>query len=335
MKLSIISPGISSAKNLKNILDGMKDQNSQDFELILALRTPTAKMYELIEKYLKFFGTRLKFIVNNRSRSIQSDIVCAFHLVKGSYVTIINCDNWIRPYFAQELTNYIEKYNPDVLEYRPRLVGTVKWKPNSRLEENRLYNISNQHHVLAYTYPFIFNKVFKKSLISQFTKYRTIVVSDSKFCIELNYFLLLKAQSYIYINKRIVREFISSVMWLNPKTFVQQFKAIENYVQTNNLKFEQEIEYAKIYFLQIILGALLNTWRLRFWSKGVIRDRINYNEKRAERFINELYRYLKKEHEENNLFFNTNIYINKNTIESNLLKSLPNIKKWDDILDQL
>ncbi|ADN69038.1 glycosyltransferase [Mycoplasmopsis fermentans] len=335
MKLSIISPGINSAKSLKNILEGMKDQNNQDFELILALRNPSAKMYSIIEKYLAFFGTRLKFITNNRQRTIQSDIVCAFHLVKGSYATIINSDNSMRSYFAQELTNYIEKFNPDVLEYRPRLVGTVKWKPNPRLEEEKLYNIQENHQVLAYTYPFIFNKVFKKSLINQFLKHRSIVVNDSKFCIELNYFMLLKAQSYLYTNKRIVREFIPSSLWLNPKTFIEQFKAIENYVKTNNLKFEQEIAYARMYFLQIFLGALLNTWRLRFWSKDVIKDRINYNEKRADRFVNELYKYLEKEHLDNSLFFNTNIYVIKNNFEANFLKTLPKVKKWEDILDNL
>nr|WP_307925032.1 hypothetical protein [Mycoplasmopsis bovis] len=40
-------------------------------------------------------------------------------------------------------------------------------------------------------------------------------------------------------------------------------------------------------------------------------------------------------HNEDKLFFETNIYMLKSNLESNSLKYLPNIDKWSDILGEL
>nr|WP_307922577.1 hypothetical protein [Mycoplasmopsis bovis] len=78
----------------------------------------------------------------------------------------------------------------------------------------------------------------------------------------------------------------------------------------------------------------LKHWRARF-SLSVISDYINYSEKRSKKFVEDLYKYLQKMHNEDKLFFETNIYMLKSNLESNSLKYLPNIDKWSDILGEL
>ncbi|WP_027120629.1 glycosyltransferase [Mycoplasmopsis lipofaciens] len=336
MKISIISPSINSSKNLSNLLEGLKIQNNQDFEVILVLSSASKKMYSILEKNLQFFGSRLKFIINDKRKSTQSDIVCAFHMVKASYVHIMFSNNTLRPYFVQELIKNLDEHKPDVFEFKPRLVGTFRWKPHARLESMKLYKKDKNPEFIAYSFPFIFNKIFKKSLISQFIKHKPKETTDTKFCLELTYFLLINAQTYVYDDRRIVREFISSTTWLNPINFIGEFKIIENFLNVNNIKLNQELDYARIYFLQIFLTSLLDSWKFRILGGfGVIKDRINYNEKRTEKFINDLYKYLEKAHNEEQLFFNTNIYIHKDNQETKKLIYLPPKSEWKDIINDL
>lgn len=339
MKLSIISPNISSTKNIKRVLDGFKDQNNQDFELILVLSNMTSAMYSVLNKYLEFFGSRLKFVVNNKRKSVQSDIVCAFHLIKGEYTMIYYNDNPFRSYFVKELIDLTQTYDEcDIIEFRPRLIGTLAWKPNPRLKPGYVYNIENEPEFVAYAFPFIFNKLYKSSFLNKFVKYHPNESNDAKFCIDLTYYLLIHAQKYVYVHTRIVREFISSSLWLNPVNFINQFKNISNYVQALNIKLSLELEYASFYFMQIFLAGILSSWRVRpssVLTGKFFNDRSNYSEKRAQKFSNELYKYIKKMHEENSLFFSTNPYILRSNPETQFMLYVPEIKKWNDILDKL
>ncbi|VEU75191.1 Glycosyl transferase family 2 [Mycoplasmopsis maculosa] len=334
MQLSIIVPNIKTSIELENTLENFRTQNTQDFELILVITNINKTMYSLLEEGLKFFGSRLKFILNSNRKSIQNNIVSGFHLVKGKYVTIIYTDNKLKDHYVEDLVNLSSKYDTDVIEYRPRLINTIRWKPEPRIKPLHVYNILNEPEYVAYAYPFIFNKIFKNSLIQQFIKFKQKELNDTKFAVELTYMLLLKSTSYVYENIRIIKENISSSLWLTPKNFIYQFNEIINYVEINNIKLSHEINYANLYFLQLFLAGLLKTWRRRF-SLNVFKDITNYNEKRSTKFTEDLYKYLEKFHKDNLLFFTTNIYMLKNNSETKSLKKLPPINKWNDILGEL
>ncbi|WP_406616845.1 glycosyltransferase [Mycoplasmopsis adleri] len=334
MQLSIIVPNIVNNKNLTATLDTFKNQDNQDFELILVLTNTNKTMYSTIEKYLKFFGTRLKFITNSTRKSIQNDIISAFHLVKGQYTYVFFSDNADKHYYVSRLLQAAQKYDVDVVEFRPRLVNSIRWKPDPRLTCDMIYKQDKNPEYIAYAYPFIFNKIFKSTLVHQFVKYKQKELNDTKFAVQLTYMLLIKSQSYVYINERIVRENISSNIWLTPSNFIGQFADTISFLKSNNIKLTEEINYASFYFLQIFLGGLLKTWRKRF-SLQIFADQANYNEMRSKKYTEDLYKYLKQQHEENHLFFDTNIYMIKNNNEVSLIKNLPEINKWNDILGEL
>ncbi|MBT1343744.1 glycosyltransferase family 2 protein [Mycoplasma bovis] len=334
MELVLIIPNICNSIVLKDVLSTLREQDNQDFEIILVLTNTGKNMYATLEKYLDFFGSRLKFITNSKRRSIHKDIVAGFHLVKAKHSFIYFPDNDGSVSLVRQLLECISKYDADILEFRPHLVNTIKWKPSPRLEAKNTFNISKNPEVVAYSYPFLFNKIFKTKLLTSLPKFKFRELNDTKFQVYLNYLLLIHANTYIYTNDVIVRENIQSDMWLAPNNFIYQFNELLNYAKMNNIKLQQEIKYAYYYFLQIFLGGLLKTWRARF-SLSVISDYINYSEKRSKKFAEDLYKYLQKMHNEDKLFFETNIYMLKSNLESNSLKYLPNIDKWSDILGEL
>ncbi|WP_029513653.1 hypothetical protein [Mycoplasmopsis primatum] len=334
MQLSVIVPNILTNSSLKSVLNILKDQDNQDFEVILVLTNAKKSMYTTIEKYLNFFGSRLKFILNSKRRSIQSDIVSTFHLIKGKFSYVFFPDNAGRSYYISELIKNALNYDADILEFKPRLVNSIRWKPDARIKPNVLFKIKDNPEVVAYAYPFIFNKVFKTSLLTNFTKHKFKELNDTKFSIYLTYMLLIKASTYVYIDERIVRENIQSSIWLAPSNFIYQFSELINYLKINDIKLRHEVKYASYYFLQIFLAGLLKTWKKKI-SLKVFSDHINYNEKRSKKFADDLYKYLQKQHSEDDLFFTTNIYMLKTSQESDMLKKLPEINKWNDILGEL
>lgn len=334
MQLTFIVPNITSNSNLKNVLSTMSGQDNQDFELILITTNTSASMYKTFEKYLKFFGSRLKLITNSKRRSIQNDIVSGFHLAEGKFVHIYFPDNPGRPYFANRLIENAQTYDVDILEFRPRLINSIRWKPEPRLEENKVYNMEKNPECIPYIYPFIFNKVFKKTLVEKFIKFKSKELNDTKFAVLLTYMLILKAEDYVYVNERIVRENIASDLWLTPSNFIYEFEELSKYLKLNEIKLTQEIDYATFYFLQVFLGGILHTWRKRI-SLKIFKDHSNYKERRAKKFTKDLHKYLTKCHSENRLFFDTNIYMLKDNIEADSIRFLPELNKWDTVLGEL
>jgi len=73
------------------------------------------------------------------------------------------------------------------------------------------FNFKEDTSFLAYAYPFISNKLFKKSLIENLLKYQPTFSNDYNFAIELDYLLLMNANTYAYNDQRIIREYINYV----------------------------------------------------------------------------------------------------------------------------
>ncbi|WP_406618201.1 glycosyltransferase [Mycoplasmopsis lipophila] len=327
MKISIISPIVNNDKELKEFLSGMYYQNNQDFEVILVFNNMTKKMYATIESYLDFFGSRLKFIINSNKQTLQDNIIAAWKIISGEYFNILFSNNTIRYYFLNSMKNLVNLYNTDVIEFKPRLVGSIRWKPLTRLEPMKKFNFKEDTSFLAYAYPFISNKLFKKSLVENLLKYQPTFSNDYNFAIELNYLLLMNANTYAYNDQRIIREYINYVSWMNPKNFINQFKKIIEMGKTKETKITQELEYAKNYFFQVILAGILGL------STFISKD--EYKEKKSYHLIEQLDMLIDKEIENNEKFYNTNIYMHKENKEIKFLREKQPIKKWNELLSSL
>ncbi|VEU60645.1 Glycosyl transferase family 2 [Mycoplasmopsis bovigenitalium] len=337
MKLTIIVPSITTGDQLRYVFKQLQEQNNQDFEIIFAITKASKKMHPLIQEISGFFGSRLKIIFNTKRKSIQSDVINAFRLVKNNYVYVLNSDAEIKENFVKKITSKLDENQPDILEFRPNLKGSIKWKPNPRIKSDELFKIKTNPEYVAYSFPFLFNKVFKKSLIDNFTKYRSKEINDSKFGIELLYILLINSTSYLYWNESMCKEFISSEIWFSPSNFISQFRAVETYLESHNIYLKHELDYAQIYFLHIVLAGFINTWDFGVFKifTYLLKSKNIFSETRAQKFLADLHKYLSKIHTENRQFFNSNIYINKPTKEAEYLRWLPELKKFEPVYKSL
>ncbi|MEA4115510.1 hypothetical protein VBM87_01780 [Mycoplasma sp. 744] len=337
MKISLIIPEIDNPFILEDVLYKLKEQNNQDFEIILALKNNSKSIFKVFEKYLIFFGSRLKFILNTKKRTTQNDISIAFHLVKNDYVNILFPNTHIKKTFINDLDKLLNcEKEPDIIEFTPLFKGDVKWYVNSRIEENFYNNselLKKYPFLLAYTFPIINNKLINKKLIQQFIKFKPSKANSSIFCLELVYFLMLKAKSYYFSNEIIFSQYVNLTNDLNINILLDQFNRLKEYIVVNDLKLTHEIEYAELYFIQIFLATLINLGKSETfytWNKNK-----ELKEFKKEKIYHQILSFIIKKQNTGLNFYNTNFYLNQNKIESKYLKSIPDDKNIHNLINVL
>ncbi|EFF41228.1 glycosyltransferase family A protein [Mycoplasmopsis alligatoris] len=338
MKLSIISTLNKDTRDVKTFLRDLYDQENKDFEVIMAINKPpkSKEIIEIIVEYQKKFGTRLKFFVNSKRQSNQSNFASAFNMVKGEYVYITNSDTTIRKHYTEKIIKMISNFpEADIIEFKPRLIGSIRWKPSSRIDENKLIDLNESTEPLAYTYPFIFNKIYKSSVTKKFIKFKPTFSNDSKISLELTYSLLLEAKKYVYVDERIQREYFDIETWINPLNFVASLKALEVTCTNDKRKIMQEFYYFKAYTLQVFLAGLLTGTTI--FSFYTMINRKEKTQKRNNRLVEGLDQILEKMWLTNEFknFRDSNMYMLKNLPEVNVLRRKTPINKWYKILGLL
>ncbi|TDV23266.1 glycosyl transferase family 2 [Mycoplasmopsis mustelae] len=261
MKLSLISVMNDSKKDVEKYLKDLLEQDNQDFEIILCINKTNeeAEIINLIANYQLYFNDRLISIYNSKNSSYQYNLMSAFQIAKGDFVATLNTDVSLKKYYVNKMITAAVKYDVDVLEFRPRIIGSIRWKPKQRnnIEEPTL--TAKSKNIIAYAYPFVFNKIFKKQLIKKILSYKPLNTNDTKMCVEINYILLLESKNYMYLNYGIYREFFESEIWFNSKRMLSSFDGIQKWItnSTSLEKYENELNYAKLYFFKLLLTAFL------------------------------------------------------------------------------
>lgn len=337
MKLTIISSITENERDTNSFLKDLTEQDTQDFEVILCLNKSSSskKIFSLISEYGKFFGSRLKVVWNYKNQSVNYNIASAFRIAKGNYVTIINSDTSLRKYYLLKMIEQATKYDVDVLEFKPRLIGSTRWKPKARIITQEPVKIANRPDVFAYTFPFILNKIFKRTVVQKYEKNWPKQSADDKLAVSLNYQLMLLSKTYMYVDSRIKRDYFDLETWINPKTYINNFKDIEKMFMNYESKIMHEYEYAKNYFFKVFLPGLITD--VSFIS---VRNLIHYkelNEKRSKKFVDELKVYIDKlqKSPEFKMFMDTNNYMLLKNNETDLIKNNIPISKWRNILNEL
>lgn len=338
MKLTLISSITEDYRDLRYFLKSLTEQDNQDFEIILCLNKSSnnKRIFDVIQEHYEFFGSRLKFLVNSRRESIQYTLANAFALAKGEYVTVLNSDTTIKKYLVREISTYASDLDVDILEFKPRMIGSIAWKPHPRIQNvNTRIKIADSPDIIAYSFPFIFNKIYKKSLIKKLIKFKPSTVTDTKLAIELNYRLLLLAKTYSYIDIRIKREYFGVDNWINPHSFITKFDALEPFFKTSDRKLMHEFNYAKYFFIKIFLAGLLTDTNYR--NINTIMNYKQVLEKRSHKFKDKLKEIIKKYESSNEykIFCETNIYMQFDNTETNWLRNSNPINKWNKILGEL
>lgn len=113
MLLSIVVPVFNTEKFLPNCLDSIKNQQFSDFEVILVDDGSTDKSSTICDKYAEIDD---RFTVYHRKNNGVSaarnyGISCA----KGDYITFVDSDDYIFPFYFKEIRKIISESSPDVV----------------------------------------------------------------------------------------------------------------------------------------------------------------------------------------------------------------------------
>lgn len=323
MTISLISLDNTNEKTVDTFLKSLQSQDNQDFEVIICLnkKTEAKKIFKVIQSYKSFFGTRLVVIYNSKINNFQHNLISAFRVIKGDYFTVLNSTTNLKRYHISTLIKEVKEQSADVIEFKPRIIGSIKWKPAKRLEAEKEMKIANNQQILAYTFPMIFNKVFKTSLAKKLMKYKVENKNDTKFCLEVMYMLMFEAKKYIYLDYRIFKENLGSDVWLVSNHFLRTFNLLISYLKNSNIKLTQELTYAKYYFLKLILSGILSG--TTFAYKNIWSEKNEISEKRSQLLIDKHFKLI-QELESNNefqVFTASNLYMN---VVNNEVKALKN-----------
>ncbi|UUD36746.1 Uncharacterised protein [Mycoplasmopsis californica] len=330
MKLSIIGVVNTKITNISDYLKAIANQNNDDFELILIIQKVSDKLLNQLDNIPKELKDKTTIISNYKDLSMEYLMLCGLRIAKGEYISFVFPNSVIRPYTTQVFIDDINKYNTDIIEYKPRLIGDVRWKPSARLDEKVTFDSSNPIYV-ALAFPFIFNKLFKNELVQKVLNIKEKLDNNSKFSIELLYYLLFNAKSYKYNDYRVLREIVDKDFVITPNTFKSVWEDLEKYLLLKEIRLNHELKYARFYYSCILTPGLLSG--VTFWNLLGINTKSNrfskLNLEKTDKFISKLF-----DNEFSNFGFK-NKYMSLGLIENELMKNKIPQNEWKKILKVL
>lgn len=309
MKLTIFTYIYKRQNNLKNFIENLKKQKSQNFEIIFMIDIPTDSDLKILLEYKSLSRDSIKIITNTKRQNPVSMFVEYSHLANGEYLSFVESNVKLDPNYVANF----ESINPqvDIIEFKPKFQGIVNWVPRSRLTNNEP---KEQINGLVYTFPIIFNKFFKKELFEKQNN------NNVRFWLEETYELFAVAQSYQYFDNFIIKSWIGNEININ--SCLREWKKIISNFELEHSNLMEEIHYAKLYFFQlylpIILGTIISKYRPLFFLKRMLMKKTHAWEQK----LNNL-RHIEFENTLKN-----NKYLNIVSKETQTLTKLTPLKKW-------
>ncbi|MGY6172197.1 glycosyltransferase [Candidatus Mycoplasma pogonae] len=328
MKLTVILSAQKQTKKLAKFLESMRNQESKHFEIILYINHPSKNDYDLITHYKEFFAEKLKVFFNILSSEGNQNWLDAAEHVSGDYVVIAYPEIILKPFFVKSFLHYAEKYPVDLIETRPRFKGFFKWTPRARVQPEKIIDLANNKEIVAFSFPFIFNKFIKSEVFESLAASKNrLALTSTKNWIELVYEIFIYTKTYCYINDVLINDWNEGLSSFNSSSFIKQWRNI----QANNLlseKFLDEIQYAKMYFFEIFLSAMIGSAK-----KSHLKNLLNFENsfKKHSQKLNSHIEKLRKEE-----FFEiekTNKYFYNLTTENQFLSKFLPPAKWHKITD--
>lgn len=261
--ISIITSIFSNDIN-KNFFSSILDQKKEVFELIILTNNISAMLANKINEIERNSNIKLLVIFTTRKIGFNELVIEGVKLAKGTHAVIANTDEPLPKTFVFDITRVIDKNKEvDILEFKASFKGFEKWTPKKRcnLKPNHPFLISDYPKILAFSFPFISNKIFKVSLAQFVSNKTTYMETNTHLSIQFLYMLFLYAKIYIYSDIPYWGISIKKEDLPNYLNFYKEWKDISSKYSLEN-KLLQEIEYSQIYSTEIMMPALYSHKKL-------------------------------------------------------------------------
>lgn len=331
MMLSIFLPIYNKNQNLEQILEKFVKQTDKDFELVLSLNSPSEQQLIALDKFKKSFKNQVIILINDKNKILSEQILDMVLLSSGEYFVYIADFLDFENNLVELFSKYKQKFNCDVIEFKPKLKTYFQWMPKNRIKKNRVFNLPSQPQVIAYSFPLFFNKFFKKDTFLNIIKNTNIKENNSKFLLNLVYKILLNIQTYVFIDQVFLTIKNIKVDKISFYTLNRNWSEIQEYMLQNRRKFANEIQYAKMYFFELFILSMFGLHKSNFFKK--IKHML-WKESQIQLLMDKYFSFLEKLRK---VEFNKNInlYLFENNEESFLIKSDLNQDKWKEIHKKL
>lgn len=323
--ISLIT-SIYSNKIHKYFFNTILEQSKHDFQLIIFTNDFSEEFSDKIKQIENLKNIKLHVIWTTKKIGFNEMIVKSMEICIGTHALILNPNENLSKTFIKDLNNIVEKnQTSDIFDFKTSIKGFEKWIPKKRcdLKPNHLFKINEYPEIVAYTFPFISNKLFKVSLGTSVSKKNSYIQTNSHLSIEFLYMLLLEAETYVYVDKIIFNIVILKNDIPNYMNFYKEWKSINLQYELKE-KFIQEIEYAQMFDIEVIIPLLYSNKNL-----------INFpfiNSPKNKILLNKIYEKNLKVREANyNFFASANKYMLFNLLETEYLNKSHPPNKWPKI----
>ncbi len=323
--ITLIAPIYSNTIH-KHFLNSILEQKSETFDLIILTNNFSQDFLNKFDEIEKSSNCKLQIVFTTRKIGFNQVIIEGANRSTGTHAIILNSSEPIPKNFVSNLSAIVDKKpDVDIFEFKASFKGFENWMPRKRcdLKPNHIFNIIDFPRVIAFTFPFISNKLFKISLANSVSKKTNYIETSSHLSLEFLYMLFLYAETYVYIDK----VFCNIVIWKedlpNYSNFYKELKNIRiKYVLEN--KFIQEIEYVSVFYGEVFIPLLYSHKKL---ISTLLRSDVNKT------ITKKIYDKNKKLRlQEFSAFNYTNIYMMLNLLETEYLNKSYPPNEWSRII---
>ncbi len=314
MKLSLIVPIYRSSKSLPKFFDAIVKQLSNDVEIVCVVDSNLEDVLSTVSEYVKSMKGRVSIVFNSRRVGRTSAINVGTVTAKGEYSIILSTSNIVPPTLVKNILKTIQEKDADIIEFNAVIKEPLKFDGKIRKSFKTKVRIREKPEIIAYTYPFDFNKVFKTRILIEATKHHSKSLDNSRFSIEHVYKALMIAETYATSSKALVQSKSPLSSNFNPLKLIRQWSPLHEYsniFQEN--AYEQELLYAEFFHESIVLFALVGVSKNKMLMDKVKKA---YSKNLETRF---------------NHFFENNKYAFSDNKEMKLLKDNKSVSKLSKI----
>lgn len=111
-KVSIIIPAYNTEKYIRKCIDSILEQTYQNFEVIIIDDCSSDRTIETVQAYQ---DSRIKIYQNEKNSGPSFSRNRAIKLASGEYIAILDSDDWWSTDRLEQMINYMEKNNADMI----------------------------------------------------------------------------------------------------------------------------------------------------------------------------------------------------------------------------
>ena len=264
-KISIILCTYNRDSFLPTMLDSIKNQDYQNYELILINDNSSDSTESIIESYLAS-DNRIVYYKNIENKKLPFSRQLAIDMAKGQYITFVDDDDYLEKNYLSFLLNLIENNDSDiaicarvdVMSQETVTVSEVKLQNFDRLEsiKNLLIRKPYNANLLA--------KLFKRDLFKDVRIPIGVLIDD----IHISYKLYEKSKKVSYANAplyyRIIHETNISSFTRNKnewtpellREYIDFYLVREKYLLEKAPEIKSEIEFSTFDFMRNIYSTI-------------------------------------------------------------------------------